>query len=409
MKSLKLFMLGLCLSVTAGFATSAHALGSYTYTYLRCFYRIDTSPLKPKTTYVWGIDPSSGGYYRIYGRWWKDGLLSWENMFYSSVSQDTLKSVCQSTFSRNGINRPVALYAGADTSLSLNYTVWTNDAASQGTRINKVIAFGDSLSDNQNLYNATQWQLPNRNSWFLGRFSNDRNWVEYLASNLNLPLYNWAVAGAAADQYVVIPGVSQQVDSWIIYMQSASNYNPSNTLFTMLIGGNDLVNYGRSVDSIIAAEQQALVKLINAGARNILLLNLPDVSRAPVFQYRSDAASIAAEVRDFNQKLAQLRDSLQATYGPSLTIRLFDTYATFNGVLDNPGNYGVTNTWESCLDINQDSTSNYLSTWAPRADCTNADAFVFWDTLHPTTHTHKLLADFATNFARGSFPALTSP
>jgi thermolabile hemolysin len=408
-KSCKLFLLGLCLAVSASFATSAHAIGSYTYTYLRCFYRVDTSPLKPKTTYVWGIDPSSGGYYRIYGRWWKDGLLSWENMFYSDVSQDRLKSVCQSTLTNYGINRSVALAAAADTSLSLNYTVWTNDTATQAARINKVVAFGDSLSDNQNLYNATQWQLPNRNSWFLGRFSNDRNWIEYLSSNVNLPMYNWAVAGAAADQYTVIPGVTQQVDSWITYMQSAPNYQPANTLFTVLVGGNDLVNYGRSVDSIIAAEQQALVKLVNAGARNILLLNLPDVSRAPVFQYRSDGPYVASQVVAFNQKLTQLRDGLQATYGPSLVVRLFDTYTTFNNILNNPDNYGVTNTWQSCLDINQDASSNYLYTRPARAECTNADAFVFWDTLHPTTHTHKLLADYAASFVRNNFPAIPIP
>jgi thermolabile hemolysin len=111
----------------------------------------------------------------------------------------------------------------------------------------------------------------------------------------------------------------------------------------------------------------------------------------------------------FNQKLAQLRDSLQATYGPSLVIRMFDTNTLFNDVLNNPGKYGVTNTWQSCLDINADSGSNYLYTWPARAECTNADAFVFWDTLHPTTHTHKLLADYAASFVRSNFPAMPAP
>ncbi|WP_296226974.1 SGNH/GDSL hydrolase family protein [Ralstonia sp. UBA689] len=406
MKSIRRILLSLCCVISASFATSAHALGSPTYTYLRCFYRVDTSPLKPNATYAWGIDPASGGYYRIYGRWWKDGLTSWENMFYSDVGQNTLKSVCQSTLANAGINRPVAMVAAADSSASLNYTVWTNDTADQATSINKIVAFGDSLSDNQNLFNGTQWQVPNRNSWFLGHFSNDKVWVEYVAGNTLLPMYNWAVAGAAADTYMVIPGVSQQVDSWITYMQSAPNYRPENTLFTVLVGGNDIINYNRTVDSIISVEQQALQKLINAGAKNILLLNLPDVSRAPVFQFRSNGATVAAQVVDFNQKLVQLRDSLQATYGPSLVIGMFDTNTMFNDLFNNPTKYGVTNTWQSCLTIDKDSSTTYLYSWPTRVECTNPDTYLFWDTLHPTTHTHKLLGDAVTSFVRSNFPTM---
>jgi len=409
MNSVKLFVLAFCCLVSATFSASAHALGSQTFTYLRCFYRVDTSPSRPATHYVWGIDPASGDYYRIHGRWWRDGLLSWQNMFYSGTSQDTLKSVCQSTFARYGINRAVALHAAADTSLSLNYTVWTNDSAAQGTRINRIIAFGDSLSDTQNLYNGTQWKMPNRNSWFLGRFSNDRVWTEYLADGLRLPMVNWAVAGAAADQYLVIPGVSQQVDSWSAYMQDAPNYRPENTLFTVLVGGNDLVNYRRSVDAIIAAQQAALEKLIRAGARNILLLNLPDVSRAPVFRTRSDGPAVAAQVLQLNARLVQLRDALHANFGPALNIRIFDTYALFNDVINNPGKYGMTNTWQSCLAIDLDSSGNYLYHWPTRAECTNPNTFVFWDTLHPTTRTHRLLADQVAAFVKTHYANVLLP
>lgn len=406
MNSFKSILLALFFAGTALASAYANASSSYTYTYLRCFYRLDNAPGNPKTSYVWGRDPASNDYYRINGYWWKDGLLNWENMFYSDDSQDRLKSVCQSTFSKQGINRAVALVAGADSSLSLNYTVWSNDNALQGDKLNKIVAFGDSLSDIQNMFNATQWKLTNPNSWFLGRFSNGKVWVEHMAENLKLPMYDWAVGGAAADTYLVVPGVTQQVDSWITYMQRAPDYRPQNTLFTMLIGGNDLVNYGRSVDSIIAAEQQALDKLILAGAKNILLLNLPDVSRAPVFQLRSDGANVAAQVAVFNQRLNQLRDDLQARYGSNLVIRLFDLNSLFSDMLAHPASYGKTNTTQSCLNINSDKTSNYLYTQTLRPECTNPDAFVFWDTLHPTTHTHKLLSDSASSFVRANFSAL---
>jgi thermolabile hemolysin len=403
MQPLKTALLGLFCSAAVFAAAPASALSSSTYTYLRCFYRVDTSIAKPKTDYVWATT-SSGAYYKVTGQWWKGGLTSWENMFYSNTTQDTLQSVCQGTLARKGINRSVAMFAGADSAVSLNYTIWTNDSATQSAQINKMIVVGDSLSDNQNLWNATQWTLPNRTSWYMGHFSNGNVWDEYMAANLKLPAYNWAVAGAAADAYYVIPGVSQQVDSVITYMQSAVNYRYANTLFTMMIGGNDLVNYDRSVDSIIATEQQALEKLIAAGARNILLMNLPDLSRAPTFQQRGDGVHIAAQVAEFNRRLPLLRDTLQAKYGSALVIRMFDTNALVSNILNFPSVYGVTNTTQSCLTIDSSSATNYLSSHALRAACTNPDTFVFWDTLHPTTRTHKILADAASVFVKANFP-----
>ncbi|WP_236687482.1 SGNH/GDSL hydrolase family protein [Chromobacterium subtsugae] len=388
--------------------SAAAVPGPATYTYLRCYYRTGAGNTQPTTDYVWALDPSSGDYYRLNGHWWSSSILDWKNMFYSDATQDALRSVCQGTLAKKGINQAPAMVFAADNAMSFNYTVWSNDQAGQGSRINKIIAFGDSLSDNQNVYNASQWTLPNRNSWFIGHFSNGPVWVEYLASRLQLPLYNWAIGGAGVTtQKLVIPGVVQQVQSWQQYMQQAPNYNPATTLFTMWIGGNDLVNYGSTPDKVIAGQQQALTNLIGSGARNILLLKLPDVSRAPVFQLKSGGATVAAQVLDYNQKLDALAVSLRQQYG--VNIQVFDSYALFGDLLTNPAKYQVSNTTQSCLNINTDSSLNYMQSQSPRANCGNADAFVFWDTLHPTTHTHLLLGNAVADFLNASgsaFPAL---
>ncbi|MBP4045020.1 Phospholipase/lecithinase/hemolysin [Chromobacterium violaceum] len=382
--------------------------GPATYTYVRCFYRAGGANTQPGTDYEWALDPSSGDYYRLNGNWWSSSIFDWKNMFYSDVTQDTLRSVCQQTLAKKGRPSQPAMVFAADNAMSFNYTVWTNDKAGQGSRINKIIAFGDSLSDNQNVYNASQWTLPNRNSWYIGHFSNGPVWVEYLADRLKLPMYNWAIGGAGVStQKLVIPGVVQQVQSWQDYMKQAPNYDPATTLFTMWIGGNDLVNYGSTPDKVIAGQQQALTSLINAGGRNILLLKLPDVSRAPVFQYKGGAATVAAQVKDLNQKLDALAASLRQQYG--VNIQVFDSYAMFNDLLTNPGKYQVSNTTQSCLNINADSSLNYMQTQSPRANCANADSFVFWDTLHPTTHTHLLLGNAVADFlgSAGAMPLLS--
>jgi thermolabile hemolysin len=359
---------------------------------------------------VWGRNGSVLSPYQISGNWFKDGITSVQNMFFTNTSQATLKTVCQNTFALMGVSQPLMMMAAADTPTSFNYTIWTNDTATQPAKVNKVIVFGDSVSDNQNVYNATHWVMPTPHSYFLGRFTNGKVWNEYLTDKLGLPNYNWAVGGAAADDYYVVPGVVSQVQSYLNYMTGAPNYLPANTLFTMLIGGNDLINYGRTVDSIVASETQALEALLQSGAKNILMLNVPDLSRSPRYademglQTPAEREALKANVLDLNQRLVTLRDSLQTKWGSGVRIRLFDTKATVDDLFANSAGYGLTNTTQSCLDINDTKTSNYAQSHATRPGCTDADAYIFWDPLHPTTRSHKLIADKVLPFVKANFP-----
>lgn len=375
--------------------------GASTYTYLRCYYRLDDDLRKPATTYAWARATAGGDYYRVNGSWWAGGALRWQNMFYSDVTQDSLRHVCESTLADQGIKRPVAMFLAANNQLSYNYTVWSNDVAAGKGGIDRVIAFGDSLSDTQNMYNASAWKLPNATSWYVGHFSNGPVWTEYLAQELKLPHYDWAVGGAAGDSsYLVLPGLIQEVDSWHQYMQKASGYRPENTLFTVLIGGNDLVNYSRNVDQIVADATQALERIIADGGRHIVLLNLPDVSRAPVFKDRQDGAKVAAQVLDYNAKLAGLVERLRVKHGAVLDLRLFDTHTLFNDMFDKPAKYKIANTGDACLNIDQPSSMDYVQRHDARASCGDPNTFVFWDTMHPTTGTHKLLAAQVSNFLK---------
>ncbi|MFZ5603854.1 MAG: SGNH/GDSL hydrolase family protein [Pseudomonadota bacterium] len=379
---------------------AGHAVADTTL--LRCFYKTSADSTNTDFSYEWGLKTSSSSLpVTLSGNWWKSAAMNDPaNMFFTNTSQATLKSYCQNAFTKKGIARPLMRMAAGATSNSLNYTIWSNDLSStQPAKISKVAIFGDSASDDQNLYSGSQHLMPYEGSWFLGHFTNGWVWNEYLTNALNLPNYNWAVAGAAADDYYVIPGVDSQVDSYLAYMQSALNYQPANTLFAVFIGGNDLVNYGRSVDSILAKESSALTKLINSGARHILLLNLPPFDRAPAFvdaySTRTDAAVIRAQVLDYNARLVTLRNQLVSQYGANgiaLNIHIYDTKAQVDDLLNNPASYGRTNATDSCLALDDSDTSNYLTDHARRAGCTNADTYVFWDRLHPSTASHKLIA-----------------
>ncbi|MFJ1213902.1 SGNH/GDSL hydrolase family protein [Burkholderia pyrrocinia] len=387
-------------SAPPGAAPRAASRGSDTYTYLRCWYRISDDPLKPEATYEWARDPAGGDWYRVPGYWWADGITQWKNMFYSATAQDTLADVCRKTLAARGIRANLTQAVAANNTLSFNYTVWTIDSAQQDARVNKLIVFGDSLSDTQNMFNASQWKLPNGTSWHAGRFSNGPVWAEYVANALRLPFYNWAIGGAATDQHLVVPGLVQQIDSWREYMDRAPDYRPANTLFAVFAGGNDLVNYGRTPEQAANAVRDSLERLAAAGATRILLITLPDVSRAPVFATRTDTASVAAQVTDYNRRLADAAAAVRARYGATLRLEVFDAYAPFDDLLSHPAQYGFDDAKRSCLDIPKPSSFTYLAAQTPRADCRDPARFVFWDTLHPTTRTHAWLAERITPFVR---------
>jgi thermolabile hemolysin len=381
--------------------------GVSTYTYLRCYYSIGDAR-QPTTDYLWAMDPDSpASYYTVHGYWAADGRFAWSNMFFTDVPRDRLRLACNSTLRNSGIKQTVGMYFAADNRLSFNYDIWINDPVDAPKKINRIVAFGDSLTDGQNMYNASNWNLPNHKSWYAGHFSNGYTWAEYLAQDIGVPIHNWAIGGAGTDwENMLIPGLVQQVVSWVSYLPSAKHYKSNETLFVMLIGANDLANYHRSVSYVIENQRRALDNLISHGAGNILLLNLPDISRAPAYTQgsRGDASALAAQVLDYNRRLAELTGSLRGKYGDALHIEIFDTYSTFNRIILYPENYGIDDTVHSCLDINGDASTSYITAHSPRKYCADSSRFVFWDTLHPTTRIHELLAAEVLSFVRQEWP-----
>ncbi|WP_454878852.1 SGNH/GDSL hydrolase family protein [Serratia inhibens] len=374
--------------------------GNDTYTYMRCYYSVDPASMSPRADYLWAQNNDSTSYYRLQGSWWSSLAVSWKNMFYSDTPLTALNQVCENTLNRAGVRQPLAMIAAANNKFSFNYNIWSHDSSAQGEGINKIIVFGDSLSDTNNVFNASLWRFPNPKSWFLGRFSNGPIWVEYLAKQSHLPVYNWAVGGAASNQQkLMIPGLLDQVNSWLIHMKKAKNYRPENSLFTIWIGANDLVSYNQGVEGLITHQSKALNRLVSAGARKVLVLNLPDITRAPEFAFRQDGEKIKRQIDEYNTRIKQVVDDINRGYSEPPVI-IFDLATLFTDMLDNPARYQVTEVKKACLDIQAPSPLNYINAIPVRAACTNADRFVFWDLLHPTTHTHRLLAEHVANFLK---------
>ncbi len=262
--------------------------GQPTSTYVRCWHRVSNTHDDPTSDWKWARN-EDGSYLEIEGYWWS--VVSFRNMFYTDVPQSHIQERCVETLGELHERSDVSFYA-ADHRLSFNHTIGSQGAATAEGRIDKIVSFGDSLSDTGNAFNGSQWRFPNRKTWFMGRFSNGRVWTEYVAEARGVPLYNWAVGGAAGnDQYGVIPGISSQVSSYLTYMERAVDYDPAHTLFTLEFGLNDFVSYDRDVTHVKVDYASALIRLTDHDARNLLLATLPDASRLPQFEFSTATSS----------------------------------------------------------------------------------------------------------------------
>ena len=361
-----------------------------TYTYLRCWYRTHPSHNDPSTAWVWARN-DQGDYLKVEGYWRSEAGL--KNMFYTQVPHNELLNHCLKTLNLLDNSKDI-LYFAADNHFSYNDTIWSNDLSPSLT-INKIITFGDSLSDTGNIFNGSDWVFPNPHSWFLGHFSNGPVWTEYLAKNKQVPLYNWAIGGAAGDdKYIAIKGIHSQVKSFINYAKHAENYIPESTLFTFEFGLNDFINYHRDFDLVKADLDHALDELFAAGATNALVITLPDASRAPQFQYKStdETDKVQKNIMRFNHELKKKIASLKAE---GRTIVLFDAFTFFNEMLAKPTQFGFLNTNSPCLSIHRDTPIDYLSEHQLTPTCKQlgADKFIFWGVTHPTTEAHSKIAE----------------
>ncbi len=252
-----------------------------------------------------------------------------------------------------------------------------------------VPVFGDSLSDTGNYYHLSGGSPPP--PYAQGRFCNGPLWVEYLAASLRMdyePADNFAVAGAttgtlnsndgfAGKEY---PGLLDEVAA---FLAAAPVSEPERALYVVEAGANDFfvaLAAGTSPATLIANGVNntvtAILQLRGAGARFILVMNVPDLGVTPMAQGlgASGPLMLTQLSAAYNQALDLALDQLAQAGIP--TIRL-DAFTVLNQMASRPGAYGFTNV-----------TTPYLLA-PPGLDPAQ---FLFWDPVHPTTGAHKVLA-----------------
>ena len=255
-----------------------------------------------------------------------------------------------------------------------------------------ILVFGDSLSDTGNYYRLSGGSPPP--PYAAGRFCNGPIWVEYLAASLGMEYQsadNFAVGGAttgtlnsndgfAGKEY---PGLLDEVAS---FAARRPVREPGRALYVVEAGANDFfvalatgtspaTLIGTGVGNTISAIQQ----LRGAGARFILVMNVPDLGVTPMAQSLGEGGpSMLSQLSAaYNQTLDLALEQLAQAGIP--TIRL-DAFAVLDEMANKPADYGFSNV-----------TMPFLL--APPG--TNPDEFLFWDPVHPTTGAHEVLAQEA--------------
>ncbi|MBD2197189.1 MULTISPECIES: SGNH/GDSL hydrolase family protein [Calothrix] len=248
--------------------------------------------------------------------------------------------------------------------------------------INEIYVFGDSLSDTGNIFKATNGVYPPSPPYFQGRYSNGPVWVEHLGTKLGLnpsKNINFALGGATTINGTAngILGALAQVNS---YTKSQPKINP-NALYILWAGANDYLYGTTSTNGAIANLSNALDSLLTAGAKTVLVANLPDLGKIPATYNTAKANSLSAVTNQHNLELSKSVNSLQQKFGSGKNIIQFDTNRLYRDAITQPAQFGFTNVTASCL-------SSVTS-------CNNPDQFLFWDAIHPTTAAHRILADAA--------------
>lgn len=319
--------------------------------------------------------------------------------------------------------------------------------------INKIIFFGDSLSDDGNIYKLTLHLIPKSPPYFQGRFSNGPTWAELVGSYYYHRDYvdyeNYAYGGATAilhaptTHFAAPTLLPLEVD---LYLLEHLLEDKSQTLYSIWIGGNDYL-FGDDyddlellTDKVVARITKDIQKLISYGGNNFVIMNLPNLGGVPFATQTNKVERLSKLTQLHNSKLELAVKELQKA-NPEVQFTYVDFYSTFADVLTNLDKYNkkykihIKDVQDACWQggffeknrINPDllrkevraamisagkgtesvdaitdmilknpvlsaiyqSGIDYENGARP---CDDADSYFFWDHIHPSAVIHQVIA-----------------
>jgi len=319
---------------------------------------------------------------------------------------------------------------------------------------NKIVFFGDSLSDNGNFYGHSAHLMPKYPPYFQGRFSNGYNWADLVSNELfsrfNITADNYAVGGATTILHNPLEGylpvtLTMERDDYNLHNLLSDK---SNTLYVIWIGANDYLPGNKNVDeattSVINTLTATIQSLVTNSGAAFLIIGMPDLSLTPQASLSGLSENYKALTDSHNKKLHTAIMYLHAQY-PNHTFMEFNfqdqpilnwivNSPTYRAEINHKYSINITNVKDACWEdgftqtsekniqvqlsnldfqMNQGSTIDTVKLaheianspslseayrvqqLATQKDmrCAEPDQHLFWDQVHPSAVTHKVLAN----------------
>ncbi len=292
-----------------------------------------------------------------------------------------------------------------------------------------VYVFGDSLSDIGNVLDLSGGALPPPARYHNGRFSNGEVWADTLANALGVSTFlpskdsaldlagghsaNFAYGGSGTgtsnqtpDGLLTVVGLTGQVADYTARVSGVAN---PQALYVLWSGANDYllsmppppgaipgITFPPDPLATVSNLVMGIQDLYGIGARNFLVPNLPDLGGIPLtallgLQSAATGLSISHNIL-LDTALRGLNDSLA-------DVRIFnpDMFALFQDVASDPASFG----FSAALTVPGPATNCLIPLTGPQ-DCSalapdpfDANGSAFWDSQHPSTAMHQLIAQTA--------------
>jgi phospholipase/lecithinase/hemolysin len=276
------------------------------------------------------------------------------------------------------------------------------------TSYNRLVVFGDSLSDPGNAYALTGMSLVPpymdlipEHPYARGghHLSNGSTWIEQLATQMQLVqsvgpalrvpgvFSNYAIDRTRACPESLSPSYLDLSGQVTMFLNDFGDVAPPDALYVVFVGGNDVRDALANQDpSLIACALSSissnLLSLIGAGAETFLIANVPNLGQVPaVALLGNDVQTGATYLSElFNQQLEEILYGIEKLYGGQVNFYRLDT---FDMITRASSNHPDLNISTPCIDIFAGTVC------APTRD------YLFWDGIHPTVTGHALIAEEA--------------
>ncbi len=279
----------------------------------------------------------------------------------------------------------------------------------------QAISFGDSMSDTGNLADSLEHfggrAMPDAPSK-RGRFSDGVVVIEAMTNALNIPLVNYAFAGARSGTNNLMPvygmqqGMLKQIQDFLDNQPSTTTPVDANALYVLWTGPDDYYADGNIFNKLTTYQiannlNKGMSKLYQRGARHFFVPQMPDLSITPSARDHNKTLSnylVNAKARsaEFAIVLTNTLKAFAKQY-PQAQVRTFETY-TYSQVRMVQAAAEGNNVTEPCY--------NPVFPGVPGPVCARPDKYLFWDANHPTAAGSTVIG---TDFAKSLVQAAPLP